>query len=447
MCGIFGYRGNEQAAIYAQLGLHGLQHRGQESCGVVSADGEKLHSYRAMGLVSERLTDEETLKSLLPGRAAIGHVRYSTTGSSTIENAQPFVVHSHRNTIAVAHNGNLVNALELRQKLEQEGAIFQSTMDTEVIVHLMARSHEGELVKRIAAALNQVRGAYSLLFLTPQGDIVAARDPMGIRPLCLGWVDGAWVFSSETVAFDLMDAEFIREVKPGEILLASQERLISCTDLLPKTKQYFCIFEYIYFARPDSKIGGKCVWQVRENLGRQLAREQPARADVVIAVPDSGTPAAWGYAQELGIPFGFGLIRNHYVGRTFIEPKQGIRSFGVKLKLNPLRGTLRGKRVVIVDDSIVRGTTSRKIVRMVKNAGAREVHLRISSPPNRWSCFYGIDTPSRGELTAASLEVEEIVRQVNATTLGYLSVGGMRKAVGRGGFCDACFTGNYPIPA
>jgi amidophosphoribosyltransferase len=397
-----------------------------------------------MGLVGE-VFEQPTLDNL-PGFAAVGHDRYSTTGDSTIANAQPLVVRCQHGEIAVAHNGNLVNALALHRKLERHGSIFQFTSDTEVILHLMAKSRKKNLVHRIAEALTQVRGAYSLLFLTPQGELVAVRDPMGIRPLCIGRVDGAWVFSSEPVAFDIMDAEFVRDVHPGEIVVASKEGLESHRGLLPKARRHFCVFELIYFARPDSVIDGRDVCRVREDMGRQLAREQPAKADIVIGVPDSGMHMAWGYAQESGIPLVIGLTRSHYVGRTFIEPKQGIRHFGVKLKLNPIRSVLRGKRVVVVDDSLVRATTSRKIARMIRAAGAKEVHLRISSPPNRWSCYYGIDTPSRGELAAASLTVEEICKQVSADTLGYLSVEGMREAVGGGGICDACFTGHYPIP-
>jgi len=444
MCGVFGIQGSDQAAVYTQLGLHGLQHRGQESAGIATADGKNLHVHRAMGLVGE-VFEQPTLDNL-PGFAAVGHDRYSTTGDSTIANAQPLVVRCQHGEIAVAHNGNLVNALALHRKLEEHGSIFQFTSDTEVILHLMAKSRNKNLVHRIAEALTQVRGAYSLLFLTPQGELVAVRDPMGIRPLCIGRVDGAWVFSSEPVAFDIMDAEFVRDVHPGEIVVASKEGLESHRGLLPKARRHFCVFELIYFARPDSVIDGRDVCRVREDMGRQLAREQPVKADIVIGVPDSGMHTAWGYAHESGIPLVIGLTRSHYVGRTFIEPKQGIRHFGVKLKLNPIRSVLRGKRVAVKDDSLIRATTSRKIVRMIRAAGAKEVHLRISSPPNKWPCYYGIDTPSRGELAAASLTVEEICKQVSADTLGYLSVEGMRKAVGGGGICDACFTGHYPIP-
>jgi amidophosphoribosyltransferase len=445
MCGIFGYQGSKQAAVYTQLGLHGLQHRGQESAGIVTADGNDLHVHRAMGLVGD-VFRQEALDDL-PGFAAIGHVRYSTTGDSTLANAQPLVVRCQHGEIAVAHNGNLVNAAALHRRLERHGSIFQFTSDTEVILHLIARSRKKNLVNRIAEALTQVRGAYSLLFLTPEGELVAVRDPMGIRPLCYGRVDGAWVFSSEPVAFDIMDAEFTREVRPGEIVVvAPGKKLESYSGLLPRVRQHFCVFEYIYFARPDSEINGRCVDEIRKAFGRRLAKKGSVEADIVIAVPDSGTSAALGYAEASGIPFSNGLTRSHYVGRTFIEPKQGIRHFGVKLKLNPIRSVLRGKRVVIIDDSLVRATTSRKIVRMVIMAGAKEVHLRISSPPNRWPCHYGIATPTLGELAAASLVVDEICQHVTADSLGYLSVKGMREAVGGGGICDACFTGNYPIP-
>lgn len=445
MCGVFGIQGNKQAAVYTQLGLHGLQHRGQESAGIATADGKEIYVHRAMGLVGDAF--EHTTLANLPGEAAIGQVRYSTTGDSTIANAQPLVVRCQHGHIAVAHNGNLVNAGVLHRRLEQHGSIFQFTSDTEVILHLMAKSRKKNLVYRIAEALTQVRGAYSLLFLTPQGELVAVRDPMGIRPLCYGRVDGAWVFSSEPVAFDIMDAEFTREVHPGEIVVAAPgEELKSYRGLLPRARRRLCVFEYIYFARPDSEINGRSVDEIRKAFGRRLAKEKSVRADVVIAVPDSGTSAALGYAEASGIPFNVGLTRSHYVGRTFIEPKQGIRNFGVKLKLNPIRLVLRGKRVVVVDDSLVRATTSRKIVRMLRAAGAKEVHLRISSPPNRWPCHYGIDTPTRGELVAASLGVEEIRKHVTADSLGYLSVEGLREAVGGGGICDACFTGKYPIP-
>lgn len=445
MCGIFGIHGSDQAAVYTQLGLHGLQHRGQESAGIATADGKDLYVHLAMGLVGD-VFKQATLSNL-PGFAAAGHVRYSTAGDSTVANAQPLVVRCKYGRIAVAHNGNLVNAVALHQRLEQRGSIFQFTSDTEVILHLMAKSRKKNLIHRIAEVLTQVRGAYSLLFLTQQGELVAVRDPRGIRPLCIGRVDGAWVFSSEPVAFDIMDAEFIREVHPGEIVVAaSGERLKSYRGLLPRARRHFCVFEHIYFARPDTEIDGRSVDGIRKAFGRRLASEEPAEADIVIAVPDSGTSAALGYAEASGIPFNVGLTRSHYVGRTFIEPRQGIRNFGVKLKLNPIDEVLRGRRVVVVDDSLVRATTSRKIVRMIRAAGAREIHLRISSPPNRQPCYYGIDTPSRGELVAASLTVDEIRKQVSADSLGYLSVKGMRKAVGGGGICDACFTGNYPVP-
>ncbi len=445
MCGVFGCRGSSQAAVYVQLGLHGNQHRGQESAGIVSADGKELRPERAMGLVGDIFTEEKLRK--LPGFAAVGHVRYSTTGSSSIGNAQPLLVHcGEHGYIAIAHNGNLIDAAAWHRKLDRDGSIFQSTSDTEVILHLMAKSRKRQLVDRIAEVLGKVRGAYSLLFLTPQGELVAVRDPMGIRPLCLGRVDNAWVFSSEPVAFDLMDAEFIREILPGEIVVASANGLNCYPGRLAVAEQNFCIFEYIYFARPDSELGGRSVNEVRRALGHQLAKEGPIKADLVIAVPDSGTPAALGYAEAAGTPFDVGLTRSHYVGRTFLEPRQGIRSFGVKLKLNPIRSVLRSKRVVVIDDSIVRGTTSRKLVRMIRAAGAKEVHLRISAPPTRWPCFYGIDTPNRGDLVAASLSAEQIRKQVSADSLGYLSLRGLHRAVGGGGFCDACFSGRYPVP-
>lgn len=424
------------------LGLYALQHRGQESAGIVSSDGRSLYYHKDMGLVADIFTGDILKK--LPGFAAIGHVRYSTTGGSLIKNVQPIVVNYARGGIAVAHNGNLVNAATIRERLEKRGSIFQSDMDTEIIVHLLACSKARSLVDRIVDALKAVRGAYSLLFLT-ETRMVGVRDPYGFRPLILGRLKGAYILASETCSLDLIGAEFVREVEPGEILLIDRDGLRSFKPFeeAPYTP---CIFEFIYFARPDSYVFGRDVYTVRKELGRELSREHPVEADIVIPVPDSGVPAAIGYSEASGIPYDMGLIRSHYVGRTFIEPKQSIRHFGVKIKLNPVKDLLRGKRIVVVDDSIVRGTTSRKIVSMLRRAGAREVHMRISSPPTCYPCFYGIDTPTRGELIASSHSIDEIARYLGTDTLRYLSMEGLLKAVGGGDYCKACFDGNYPVP-
>jgi amidophosphoribosyltransferase len=447
-CGVFGIYSHPEAANLTYLGLHSLQHRGQESAGIVTSDGAHLYTHREMGLVSDIFTEE--VLSRLPGKNAIGHVRYSTTGSSHIKNSQPIVVTYSRGEIAISHNGNLTNARALREELEHDGAIFQSTTDTEVIVHLIARSQEESLIKRIIEALTKCRGAYSLLFLSPEF-MIATRDAYGFRPLVMGRLGDAIVFASETCAFDLIEAEFVREVEPGEILVISPKGTESIKPF-SEVRHAHCVFEFIYFARPDSFIFGRNVYQVRKEFGKQLAREQPADADIVIAVPDSGVPAAMGYSEESRLPLELGLLRSHYVGRTFIEPQQSIRNFGVKLKLNAIREVLSEKRVIIVDDSIVRGTTSRKIVKMIRAAGASEVHMRISSPPMCFSCYYGVDTPIREELIASSLDVEEINKYITSDTLGYLSLEGVMKAVesykaleGKENFCDACFTGNYPV--
>jgi amidophosphoribosyltransferase len=448
-CGVFGIFGHPEAANLTYLGLHALQHRGQESAGITTSDGQNLYSHREMGLVSEIFTEQ--VIDRLPGRNAIGHVRYSTTGSSHSKNSQPIVITYSRGHLAIAHNGNLTNARTLREELERDGAIFQSTTDTEVIVHLIARSKEEILVRSIIESLMRCKGAYSLLFLTPEY-LVAARDPYGFRPLVLGKLHDAPVIASETCAFDLIEAEFTREVEPGEILVIGRKGLESFKPF-KKVRHAHCVFEFIYFARPDSQVFDRNVYQVRKELGKQLAREQPADADIVTAVPDSGVPAAIGYAEESGLPLELGLLRNHYVGRTFIEPRKSIRNFGVKLKLNAIKEVLRGKRVVIVDDSIVRGTTSRKIVKMIRAAGAKEIHMRISSPPMKFSCYYGIDTPTKEELIANSLNVEEINKYITSDTLGYLSLDGVMKAVSsykslnnKESFCNACFTGNYRVP-
>jgi amidophosphoribosyltransferase len=441
-CGVFGVFGNAEAAKLTYLGLYALQHRGQESAGIASTDGENVFVHKAMGEVQEIFTPEVIAK--LSGAAAIGHTRYSTAGDTVLTNAQPVVIDCNKGKLALAHNGNLTNALELRRRLEHRGSIFQTTSDTEVIVHLIARSNARNLSGAIADALNQVEGAYSLLLLT-RDEIFAIRDPRGFRPLVLGRLDGAWVAASETCAFDLIDAEYVREVEPGEMVRISRAGVESI-HFAPEKPHQYCIFEHVYFSRPDSIIFGRPVNQSRERLGRLLAREHPVEADIVAPVPDSGVPAAVGYAAEAGIPFRMALIRNHYIGRTFIEPEQSIRDFGVKLKLNPVRRMLEGQRVVLVDDSIVRGTTSRKIVRLVREAGAAEVHVRISCPPTISPCYYGVDTPRREELIAANNSVEEIRRFLGADSLGYLSLKSLREAVEdtEGKFCTSCYTGSYP---
>src|SRR6202140_3085337 len=412
-CGVSGVFGHTEAAKLAYLGLYALQHRGQESAGVVSSDGTSLHLEKGMGLVQEVFQPEVLAR--LPGTAAVGHTRYSTAGDTSLTNAQPIVIDCNKGKLALAHNGNLTNAAKLRRNLEHRGSIFQTTSDTEVIVHLVARSSAHNLQGALGDALNQVEGAYSLLVLT-RDEMYAIRDPHGFRPLCLGKLGDAWVVASETCAFDLLGAEYIREIEPGEMLRISRSGLESVHFAPVKAPQH-CIFEHVYFARPDSLVFGRSVERSREMLGRFLAREHPADADVVVPVPDSGVPVAIGYALESGLPFRMGLIRNHYIGRTFIEPEQSIRDFGVKLKLNPVRALLEGKRVVLVDDSIVRGTTSRKIVRMMREAGATEVHMRISCPPTISPCYYGIDTPTRGELIAANQSVEEIQKFLGADSL------------------------------
>jgi amidophosphoribosyltransferase len=441
-CGVFGIFGHPEAAKMAYLGLYALQHRGQESAGIASTDGANVHVHKSLGHVQEIFTPDVVAQ--LPGSAAIGHTRYSTAGDTSLMNAQPVVIDCNKGKLALGHNGNLTNALEVRRRLEHRGSIFQSTSDTEVIVHLIARSSARNLSGAIADALNQVEGAYSLLLLT-RDEIYAIRDPRGFRPLCLGRLNGAWVAASETCAFDLIDAEYVREVEPGEMVRISRSGIESIRFAPEKPHQY-CVFEHVYFSRPDSVVFGRPVNESRERLGRLLAQEHPAQADLVTPVPDSGVPAAIGYAAESGIPFQMGLIRNHYIGRTFIEPQQAIRDFGVKLKLNPVRRMLEGKRVVLVDDSIVRGTTSRKIVRLMREAGATEVHVRISCPPTISPCYYGVDTPRREELIGANNSVEQIRQFLGADSLGYLSLKSMRAAVEdtEGKFCTSCYTGSYP---
>jgi amidophosphoribosyltransferase len=443
-CGLFGIFGHPEAAHLTYLGLYALQHRGQESAGIVCSDGDGLRCEKGMGLVNDVFT-EERLASLR-GDRAMGHVRYSTAGDTVATNAQPILIECHRGPIALGHNGNLVNAAILRHELEAAGSIFQSTSDTEVILHLYARSHRERLEDAISASLTKVMGAFSVLFLTPDA-LVAARDPWGFRPLVIGQLNGAPIVCSETCALDLIGAKYIRDVEPGELVIAERTGIRSFRPFPPEPPSQ-CIFEHVYFARPDSLVFGRNVLESRLALGRQLARESPAAADIVVPVPDSGMGAALGYSQQSGIPFQWGLIRNHYVGRTFIEPRQSIRSFGVKIKLNPVASVLKAQRVVLIDDSIVRGTTSRKIVRMVRDAGAREVHMRISSPPTTGPCYYGIDTPIKSELIASRHSLEEIRQHVEADSLAYLSHEGLLQAVGDAEgrrHCTACFSGRYPV--
>ncbi|NWG13951.1 MAG: amidophosphoribosyltransferase [Acidobacteria bacterium] len=440
-CGVFAIVSHPDAARMTYLGLYALQHRGQESAGIATLDGRKLRLHKDMGHVAD-VFDEERLEKL-PGSSAIGHVRYSTAGSSELTNAQPIVIDSWRGPVALAHNGNLINASQIRRELERDGAIFHSTSDSEVILHLLSRSKRRTLVDAFIEALRIVRGAFSLVVLTADY-LMVARDAHGFRPLCLGRVDGRYVIASETCALDLLDAEYVREVDPGEVLIIDED-MVESRFPLPKEKPAYCIFEHVYFSRPDSFVFGRTVDTSRHHMGIRLAREHPVEADVVVPVPDSGVSAAIGYARESGIPLEFGLIRNHYVGRTFIEPRQSIRNFGVKVKLNPVREILAGKRVILVDDSIVRGTTSKKIVHIIRGAGAKEIHLRISSPPIVGPCYYGIDTPTKRELIASSKTVEETRRFIGADSLGYLSLEALLESVGDTGcYCSACFTDRYP---
>ncbi|MFK7999158.1 MAG: amidophosphoribosyltransferase [Polyangiales bacterium] len=440
-CGVFGVFGAKEAANLAYLGLHALQHRGQEAAGIATSDGSQLYVHRAAGLVQDVFTAK--VIDQMPGESAIGHVRYSTAGGSHIKNAQPIAVDSAHGSFGVAHNGNLTNYGALHDELEAKGSIFSSSSDTEAIVHLIARSSAETMDARVAEALRRVEGAYSLVFLSV-GEMIAVRDPHGFRPLCLGKLGEGWVVASESPAFQLIGAEFVRDVEPGEMIVVDRFGLRSSRPFEDQPSR-FCIFEHIYFARPDAAFGGTSVYEARKRLGEVLAEESPIDADLVVPVPDSGVTAALGYAQKLNIPFEFGLIRSHYVGRTFIEPSQSIRHFGVRLKLHPVRHLLEGKRIAVIDDSIVRGTTSRKIVKMLRDAGAAEVHLRISSPPTRWPCFYGIDTPSRDELIASQHSPEEIAQYITADSLGYISIEGLRGAITGDGFCDACFSGEYPV--
>jgi amidophosphoribosyltransferase len=442
-CGVFGIYNHEQAARLTYYGLYALQHRGQESAGIAASDGEQIGLTRGMGYVSEVF--KEDMFTPLNGRAAIGHVRYSTAGDVSLREAQPMLVSFHGGQIAVCHNGNLPRAFRLRRQLEQQGAIFQSTSDTEVVLHLIARSRAKNMTDAVIDALTQLDGAYSMLFIAPQ-NLIAVRDPRGFRPLLMGKLDGSPVFASESCAFDLIGATLVRDVEPGEVIIVDGGGV---TSIFPfeRKRPAQCIFEHVYFSRPDSTVFGRAVSQSRYMLGKLLAREQPVEADVVVPVPDSGVAAAIGYSNESGLQFVFGLVRNHYVGRTFIEPRASIRDLRVKVKLNSVRHLLEGQRVVLVDDSIVRGTTSREIVQMVRSAGAREVHMRISCPPTISPCYYGIDTPSKEELIASQMTVEEISRFIGADSLGYLSYRSLLEACGdpeNTRYCTACYTGNYP---
>ncbi|MBT3360742.1 MAG: amidophosphoribosyltransferase [Rhodospirillales bacterium] len=448
-CGIFGIFGHEDAAALTALGLHALQHRGQEAAGIVSFDGDHFHIHRALGLVGDNFNSEDVIGTL-PGSGAMGHVRYSTSGGTILRNVQPLFADFEFGGMAIAHNGNLTNAYRVRRRLVRQGCIFQSTSDTETIIHLVALSHYSTVVDRMIDAFRQLEGAYSLISLTKR-KLIGVRDPLGVRPLSLGRIGNAYILASETCAFDIIGAEFVRDVEPGEIVVIDADGVHSIKPFA-KAPSRFCVFEYIYFARPDSMVDGKNVYEVRKRIGVELARESNVDADMIVAVPDSGVPAAIGYAEHAGIPFELGIIRNHYVGRTFIEPTQNIRHLGVKLKHNANTAYLKGKRVVLVDDSIVRGTTSMKIVEMVRNAGAAEVHMRVSSPPSAHSCFYGIDTPATEELLAAQMSVEAMAKHIGVDTLQYISLDGLYRAVGMEGrneatpqFCDACFSGDYPI--
>ena len=442
-CGVMGIAGHPEAANLTYLGLYALQHRGQESAGIVTRDGGESHIYKGMGLVADIFSHE--VLATLPGRIAIGHVRYSTAGASNLRNAQPFLATTGNTQVAIAHNGNLTNARAIRSELEGHGSIFQSTMDSEVFVHLFARAR-GTLEERLGDMCSRVRGAWSAVFLIDDV-LVAARDPYGFRPLSLGRLGQAWVVASETCAFDLIGAVYEREVEPGEIIIIRRGRLRSVQPL-PRAPEKLCVFEHIYFARPDSLVFGSSVYQTRKQLGRELARESPVEADMVVPVLDSGSIAALGFAEASGIPYENALIRNHYVRRTFIEPEQSIRMFGVRVKHNPIRELVAGKRIVVVEDSIVRGTTLNKLVTLFRGAGAREVHLRVSAPPTTGPCYYGIDTPRRSELIAANHTVEEIRHQLGADSLAYLSLDALRRieASMKHGFCDACFSGDYIIP-
>ena len=446
-CGVFGIWGVDEASSFVALGLHALQHRGQEAAGIVSFDGANYHAHRAMGHVAGNFDRDDIIRKL-SGRVAIGHVRYSTTGETALRNVQPLFADLAEGGFAVAHNGNLSNAMTLRGALNRRGSIFQSTSDTEVIIHLVATSSYQAPIDRLTDALGQVEGAYSLVCLTPEG-LVACRDPLGIRPLVMGKLGEATIFASETVAFDVIGATYIRDIEPGELVIVNDKGLRSFRPFAAAAPRP-CIFEHVYFSRPDSIVDGTSVYEVRKKIGAELSRESPVVADYVVPVPDSGVPAAIGFSQESGIPFELGIIRSHYVGRTFIQPSDGVRHLGVKLKHNANSALIKGKRIVLVDDSIVRGTTSVKIVQMMRDAGAAEVHMRIASPPTRHSCFYGVDTPERSKLLAAQMDVAKMARYINADSLAFISIDGLYRALGdtrdaaQPQRCDACFTGDYP---
>ncbi|WP_163271553.1 amidophosphoribosyltransferase [Chelativorans alearense] len=447
-CGVFGIFGRQDAAAIATLGLHALQHRGQEAAGIVSFDGTQFHVERHIGLIGDTFT-KPTVIERLNGSRAIGHTRYSTTGGSGLRNVQPFFAELAEGGLAVAHNGNITNAMTVQRRLQKQGSIFSSTSDTETIMHLVATSKERDTNARFIDAVRQLEGAFSLVALTSK-KMIGCRDPLGIRPLVLGDLDGASILASESCALDIIGARFVRDLGPGEMVVVTEQGIESFFPF-KKAKQRFCIFEYVYFARPDSSVEGRNVYEVRKEIGAELARENPVEADIVVPVPDSGTPAAIGFAQAAGLPFELGIIRNHYVGRTFIQPTDSIRHMGVKLKHNANRRLIEGKRVVLVDDSIVRGTTSQKIVQMVRDAGATEVHMRIASPPTRASCFYGVDTPQTAKLLASRMSVEEMAAFIRVDSLGFLSIDGLYRAVGEAArnngepqFCDACFTTEYP---
>jgi len=449
-CGVFGVFGDKDASAQTALGLHALQHRGQEAAGIVSCEGEHFHSLKAMGHVGENFNSEQAI-SQLPGHAAIGHNRYSTAGETLLQNVQPILAELHFGNFAIAHNGNLTNGMALRQKLIEHGSIFQSSMDSEVLIHLVATSKGKDVLARFQDAVRQVKGAFSLVALV-EGMLIGLRDPHGVRPLVLGELNGAKILSSETCGLDIIGAKKIRDIEPGEMIVLTEEGETSFWPFAEKVPPRFCIFEYVYFSRPDSIVEGKSVYAVRKRIGAELAEESAVEADIVVPVPDSGVPAAIGYAEAAKIPFELGIIRNHYVGRTFIEPTQQVRLLGVKLKHNANPESIRGKRVILVDDSIVRGTTSRKIVAMVREAGAKEVHMRIASPPTTHPCFYGIDTPSRDELMAAQMSVEEMAQNIGVDSLAFLSMDGLYRAVGEAKrqnndpqYCDACFSGEYAI--
>ncbi|UUP19028.1 amidophosphoribosyltransferase [Nitratireductor thuwali] len=447
-CGVFGIFGRQDAAAITTLGLHALQHRGQEAAGIVSFDGTQFHVERHIGLIGDTFTKQSVMDRLQGGRA-IGHTRYATTGGSGLRNVQPFFAELADGGLAVAHNGNITNAMTVQRRLQKEGSIFSSTSDTETIMHLVATSKGRDTNARFIDAVRQLEGAFSLVALTSK-KMIGCRDPLGIRPLVLGDLDGAYILASESCALDIIGARFVRDIKPGEMVVVTDSGLESHFPFEP-AKQRFCIFEYVYFARPDSSVEGRNVYEVRKRIGAELARENPIEADIVVPVPDSGTPAAIGFAQEANLPFELGIIRNHYVGRTFIQPTDSIRHMGVKLKHNANRRSIEGKRVVLVDDSIVRGTTSQKIVQMVRDAGAKEVHMRVASPPTRASCFYGVDTPSTGKLLASRMSIEEMAAFIRVDSLGFLSIDGLYRAVGEVNrnneqpqYCDACFTTEYP---